>query len=77
MSGNVLPALHVRMLVDDADGRPWKIDTGDVHVRVPGGGGTGPMFVETGLRGPTIAVGAGEERVIDLYFSLPRGVFTE
>ncbi len=76
VSGNVLPALHVRMLVDDPDGRTLKVNTGDVQVRVPGGYGSGPMFVESGLRGPTIVVGPGEERVIDLYFPLPRGVVT-
>ena len=76
VSGNVVPAIHVRMLVDDLDGRTVAVNTGDVQVRVPGGFGSGPMFVETGIRGPTIQVGAGEERVIDLYFPLPRGVVT-
>lgn len=75
VSGNVVPAIHVRMLVDDADGRTFDVDTGEAHVRIPGGGGSSAMFVETGIRGPTIAVGPGEERVIDLYFPLPRGVF--
>jgi hypothetical protein len=76
VSGNVLPAIHVRMLVDDPDGRTLQVNTGDVQVRVPGGFGSGPMFVESGLRGPTVAVDPGEERVIDLYFPLPRGVLT-
>jgi hypothetical protein len=76
VSGNVMPAIHVRMLVDDTDGRTFAVDTGDVQVRVPGGFGSGPMFVETGIRGPTISTAPGEERVIDLYFPLPRGVVT-
>ncbi len=67
-------AIHLRMIVANNSARPWSVDTRQVRVAIPGAGKIPPAYVTTreGQGGlPSVIVGAGGQRVIDLFYPLP------
>jgi hypothetical protein len=68
-----VPALHVRMVVtNDGDDTPWRLDTRQQLVEIPGEGRSGPMFVNTDVQTPPlVTIARTERRVLDLYYPLP------
>lgn len=71
-----IPALHVRMVVtNDGDDTPWRLDTRQQLVDIPGEGHTPPMYVNGDVSTmPTVAIPRRERRVLDLYYPLPATV---
>lgn len=71
--GRPVRALHVRMAVtNDGDSTPWKLDTGEQLVQIPGEGRSRAMFVNSDVRTlPNVTIGRRERRVLDLYYPLP------
>jgi len=68
-----VPALHVRMLVtNDGDDTPWRIDTNQQFVEIPGEGRSAPMYVNSDVQGlPNVSIARHERRVLDFYYPLP------
>lgn len=69
-----IPALHVRLIVtNDGDDQPWRLDTRQQLVEIPGEGRSAPMFVNSDARDlPMVDIARHERRTIDLYYPLPR-----
>lgn len=69
-------ALHVRMLVsNDAGAGPWSVDTREFRVELRGGPALGQPYVNTDASTlPAVAIQPGQQRKMDLYFPLPRGM---
>lgn len=68
-----VPALHVRMIVtNDGDDTPWRLDTNQQLVEVPGEGRSAPMYVNSDVQGlPDVTIARHERRVLDFYYPLP------
>jgi hypothetical protein len=65
--GNVIPAIHVRMVVDNnAGAQPLSVNFDDARLWVPGLGSVAPMF-----NGGTVNVAPGETKHLDFYFTPP------
>jgi hypothetical protein len=65
-SGNVVPAITVRMVVENDGAVPWTVDYRDGRLTVPGEGSSAPMW-----KGGTVSIAPGERRVIDFFFTPP------
>jgi len=65
--------LSVRMTVtNNSDDVPWKIDTREARIVLPGGGESAPAYVNTdGQELPVVEVARGHKRALDLYYPLP------
>jgi hypothetical protein len=68
-----IPVLHVRAIVtNDGDDTAWTFDTRRQAVDIPGEGRSAPIYANADVQTlPTLAIGRGERRVVDLYFPLP------
>jgi hypothetical protein len=64
--GNVIPAIHVRMVADNTGTEPWTVSFDDARLWVPGEGSVAPMF-----NGGTVKVAPGEKKHLDFYFTPP------
>jgi len=77
--GARVSALHVRMIVtNEGDDTPWRLDTRQQLVEIPGEGRAAPMYVNAGVQGlPALAVARHDRRVIDLYYPMPTTIRNE
>lgn len=68
-----IPALHVRAIVtNDGDDTPWRLDTTQQLVEIPGEGRSRALFVNSDVGTlPNVTIAKHERRVLDLYFPLP------
>jgi hypothetical protein len=68
-------AMHVRMLVDDNDEKPWTVDTREQLGELQGDGQSLAAFVAASAgEPPVITVPAGGSVTLDLYYPLPAGM---
>src|SRR5438552_1812208 len=67
-----VPALHVRMIVtNDGDDTPWRLDTTQQFVEIPGEGRSAPMYVNADVQTlPNLTIARHDRRVLDLYYPL-------
>lgn len=72
--GPAVPVLHVRMLVaNNADPAAWSVDTQAIVATIAGEGTSQPAFVNTDAGAPpSVLVARGQQRIIDLFYPLPR-----
>lgn len=66
--------LHLRMIVVNNGGQLWHLDTRQQLLEVQGGGRFSPAFASSheGVAGfPSVEVGPGGRRTIDLFYRLP------
>jgi hypothetical protein len=75
-SGKPTRVLHLRMAVDNWTPAYWTVDTHDLRVRLGRYGESRPAYVNSGFKGKgsEFEIPAGTERVVDLYFPLPRNL---
>ena len=68
-----IPALHVRMIVtNDGDDTPWRLDSSQQLVEIPGEGRSAPMYVNADVRTlPNVTIARRDRRVLDLYYAMP------
>ncbi len=71
-----IAALHVRFAVsNDAGAGPWTVDTRRIQADLRGVGDAGVPMVASDADGlPTVTIEPGQQRVIDLFYPLPRNV---
>jgi hypothetical protein len=76
--GPISRLLHVRMVVSNAsDAGPWTIDAREQLLSVTGEGQSRPAYVNTDVRSlPLVLVEPRQQKTIDLYYTLPRGMQT-
>jgi hypothetical protein len=74
--GKASNALHVRIVLANEEGlKPWKVDTRELRLSLPGEGESRPAFVNTDAgTPPIILVPPGAERTLDLFYPLPAEV---
>lgn len=72
----VIPVVHVRMTVsNDGDATPWRVDTRNQLLEIPGEGRARALFANSDVRSvPIVTIPPGEQHVIDLFFPLPQGI---
>ena len=67
-----LRAIHMRMVVSNNDDTPWRIDTREQLVALPGDGQSRPAFANSdGGPGPIIEIPPSGKRTVDLFYPLP------
>jgi hypothetical protein len=70
------PAVHVRLFVaNDSGDATWTLDASDLLLAIPGSSALTPAFVkgpEDGIS--SIGVAPGTQRVIDVFYTVPRSV---
>jgi hypothetical protein len=70
-----IPTLQVRLVASNESDAPWKIDTRQLAVHIPGEQGRGPAYVNTDQGGlPEVTVPPRGQRTIDAYFPLPESL---
>lgn len=69
-----IPALHVRFAIsNDAGAGPWTVDTRRIQADLRGFGDAGVPMVSADAAGlPVITIAPGQQRVLDLFYPLPR-----
>ncbi len=70
-------ALHVRMIVsNEGDPTPWRIDTRQQLVQIPGEGEASALYVNSDvpMTSAIVTLEARQRRVLDLYYPLPTTV---
>lgn len=74
-----MPALHVRMIVtNEGDATPWRLDTTQQVLEIPGVGRSRAMFVNASVQTlPQVTIPRRERRVLDFFFPLPRHMSKE
>ena len=71
-NGFVIPAIKVRMTVENDSDQPWSVDYRDGRLWVPGEGSSAPMW-----KGGPIAIAPHERKAIDFFFTPPGVVNSE
>jgi hypothetical protein len=71
--GEVLRALHLRVVLADNGATPWTFDIRDQRVELDGREVLAPAFASAnpGIPPPLVTVAQGGKRVVDLFFLLP------
>ncbi len=68
-------ALHVRVFVSNRSGQPWTFDTREQQMEIQGRATSTPAFAsanpDAGSSPPTVIIGPGATRLVDLFFPLP------
>jgi hypothetical protein len=60
------------IVTNDGDDTPWRIDTSQQVIEIPGEGRSAPMYVNTDVQtSPHITIARRERRILDLYYPLP------
>jgi hypothetical protein len=73
--GTNLRAVHVRMVVSNNSGLPFRFNTGEQRVDMRGGGQLTAAFVRSdGQDIPNVTVPPGGKRTVDLFYALPPGI---
>jgi len=71
--GEVLRALHLRLVLADNGASPWTFDTREQRIELVGGGVVAPAFASAneGVPPPVVTVARNGKRIVDLFFLLP------
>jgi hypothetical protein len=74
--GEILRALHLRVVLTDNSATPWTFDTREQRVDLDGRGPLPPAFASAnaGTAPPLVGVDRSGKRVVDLFFLLPENL---